>query len=54
MSNNEDWRMWLEDFSEATRNTDAILFPFVMYVSEHHINDRGLEKGKEKLLFLCY
>ena len=48
MSNNEDWRMWLEDFSKATRNTDAILFPFVMYVSEHHINDRGLEKAQRE------
>lgn len=45
ISNSEDWRMWLEDFSKATRNTDAILLPFVIYLTENHINDRGLEKA---------
>ena len=45
VADSEAWRMWLEDFSKATRNTDAVLFPFVLYLSEHHVNDRGLEKA---------
>ena len=45
VANSPDWRMWLQNFSGATRNTDATLLPFVNYVSEHHVNDRGLEKA---------
>ena len=40
--------MWLEDFSEATNHSDAILMPFVIYMSEHQINDRGLEKAQSE------
>ncbi len=43
------WRQWLNDFSKATRHSDAILFPYVDFMYEKTVNDRGLVIAKRAI-----
>jgi len=38
----QNWRIWLQGLSRHTRNTDAVLMPFVVYAAEGRFDDRGL------------
>lgn len=39
----EDWLAWLARASQAARNADAALMPFVTYADERRFEDRGLK-----------
>lgn len=40
------WILWLNRLSTAVRHADAVLLPFVTYLGERRINDRGLLKAE--------
>lgn len=40
------WRQWLNELSLSTRNSDAVLVPFLLYGHEMRLNDRGLRVAK--------
>ena len=40
--NRPEWHQWLSTFSKATQNSDAVLVPFVTYVTATRLNDRGV------------
>lgn len=40
-----EWVTWLNQFSRATRNSDAILLPFILYADQTKANDRGMLKS---------
>ena len=42
----ENWRKWLNTFSSLTRNSDAILIPFVLYTQQARVNDRGMLRSE--------
>lgn len=42
MAGQNNWRLWLNQFSKASRNSDALLMPFIVYARDTKENDRGL------------
>ena len=55
ITDQKDWRIWLNTFSRAVANADAALLPFVIFSYEGRINDRGIETSYRQaglLLFL--
>lgn len=55
ISDQKDWRIWLNSFSRAVANSDAVLLPFVIFSYEGRTNDRGIETSYRQaglLLFL--
>jgi hypothetical protein len=42
----KSWRVWLSDFSKATKGADAVLMPFLLYQSTSRENERGLIAAK--------
>jgi len=42
----KDWQSWLSQFSQSTRNSDAILAPYILFTKQETVNDRGLLKAK--------
>lgn len=47
ISSRVDWRTWLNNFSKAVRNADAVLVPFIFYAFETSYNDRGIHVAKK-------
>jgi hypothetical protein len=41
----DDWRKLLNTFSQLTRNSDAVLIPYVLYTQQSKINDRGMHQS---------
>lgn len=48
------WRTWLQTFSGAVRNVDAILLPIVDYAYEQQFDDRGLSSWKSAISVSLY
>jgi len=42
----ESWRLWLSQFSKASRDSDAIFIPFLLYAYKDKINDRGMIEAR--------
>lgn len=43
ISQRTDWRMWLNELSQATKSADAVLIPLVTYGFNRTFNDRGIQ-----------
>ena len=48
VSTNTEWLLWLSELSQATRHSDAVLFPFIEYLYEEKNSDRGLHIALKK------
>ncbi|MEZ4743909.1 MAG: hypothetical protein R3B45_15930 [Bdellovibrionota bacterium] len=42
VAENPAWKLWLNGLSQATRNSDAVLLPFVLFTNQELVNDRGI------------
>jgi hypothetical protein len=54
ITDQNDWRIWLNSFSRAVANSDAVLLPFVIFSYEGRINDRGIETSYRQAGLLVF
>jgi hypothetical protein len=52
MTNRKGWLLWLAELSTATKNTDAVLIPFLTYGLNRFYRDRGLDTA-ERTVGIC-
>jgi len=48
ISQQQNWRLWSQELSQATRKADAALIPLIVYATEAQLDDRGLAIAKRE------